>query len=328
MYQPPKIKPLCPPEIPPRCEDIPYASVILDNGEDYELKMDIYQDSQQSQPGPCIIYIFGGGFLWGEYKQVTQKAVYCRDLVRLTKEGYTVVCPDYRRASQSIFPACIQDLKGLVRFLKAHGREFHIDPERLGVLGNSAGGHLAMMLALSADHLAIEGCVGGNLDQSSSVKTAVSFYGTADLWDVLRDSVRSDYLSAKDLVGTEIENVGNDQAPLIPAIIVGYTGQGRSITKLHQVLESGNSSNPDWTYIDLLKKCSPISYVHADCPPILLLHGSKDPIVNPNQSRKLYQSLVDAGADVTLVEYGQGGHGPSLGSEIDQFAYDFLKQNL
>ena len=150
MYVPPTVKPLCPPEEKPRFEDVPYATVKLDNGQDYTLKLDIYQSAGQSKPGPCIIYIFGGGFMWGEYKQVTQKAVYCRDLVRLTKEGYTVVCPDYRLVSQSIFPACINDVKGVVRFLKANGEKYNIDPERIGALGNSAGGCLAAMLALSS----------------------------------------------------------------------------------------------------------------------------------------------------------------------------------
>lgn len=140
MYVPPTVKPLCPPEEKPRFEDVAYATVKLDDGQDYTLKLDIYQSAGQDKPGPCIIYIFGGGFMWGEYKQVTQKAVYCRDLVRLTREGYTVVCPDYRLVSQSIFPACINDVKGVVRFLKANGEKYHIDPERIGALGNSAGG--------------------------------------------------------------------------------------------------------------------------------------------------------------------------------------------
>ena len=191
MYQPPKIKPLCPPELPPRYEDLVYATTVLDDGSPYELKMDIYQHPEQQTPGPCIIYIFGGGFLWGEYKQITQKAVYCRDLVRLTKEGYTVVCADYRLASQAIFPACIHDLKGLVRFLKANGENFQIDPDRIGVLGNSAGGHLASMLALSADCPEIEGVVGGNLEYSSSVKAAAVFYGTSDLLEMLKNSATS-----------------------------------------------------------------------------------------------------------------------------------------
>lgn len=328
MYIPPKEKPLCPPEEAPRFEDIRYATVRLDNGADYELKMDIYQNSSQTKPGPCIIYIFGGGFLWGEYKQVTQKAVYCRDLVRLTKEGYTIVCPDYRLASQAIFPACIHDVKGLVRFLKANGSDYHIDPERIGVLGNSAGGHLASMLALSADVPEIEGDVGGNLEYSSSVKAASVFYGVSDLWDVLTDSAQSERFGKQVLTGTEIEAIGKEQAAMIPAIIVGYTGQGRTVEKLNNILQKGDRNHPDWPYLALLKKCSPIQYVHASCPPILLLHGGRDKIVAPAQSLKLYQALVEVGADATFVSYAQGGHGPSLGKEIDRFAYDFLKHRL
>lgn len=279
MYVPPKVKPLCPPEERPRFEDVPYARVTLDNGQAYTLKLDIYQSPEQNTPGPCIIYIFGGGFLWGEYKQVTQKAVYCRDLVRLTKEGCTVVCPDYRLVSQSIFPACIHDVKGVVRFLKANGEKYNIDPDRIGALGNSAGGCLASMLALSANCRELEGEVGGNLEYDSSIKAAAIFYAPADLCQSIRTSAAALSGPPKDLIGTEIENVGNDNAG-------------------------------------------------ADCPPVAIFQGGRDTIVDPDQSEILYHALVKAGADATFVACSGGGHGPSLGEEIDQFAYNFLKKRL
>lgn len=257
MYVPPKVKPLCPPEERPRFEDVPYARVTLDNGQAYTLKLDIYQSPEQNTPGPCIIYIFGGGFLWGEYKQVTQKAVYCRDLVRLTKEGYTVVCPDYRLVSQSIFPACIHDVKGVVRFLKANGEKYNIDPNRIGALGNSAGGCLASMLALSANCRELEGEVGGNLEYDSSIKAAAIFYGPADLCQSIRTSAAALSGLPKDLIGTEIENVGNDNAGIIPALIVGYTGPGRSLFTLNQVLERNDPGDPDWHFIELTSTALP-----------------------------------------------------------------------
>lgn len=328
MYIAPKVKPLCPPEVPPRFEDVAYAEVTLDNGEPYTLKLDIYQSADQTEPGPCIVYIFGGGWMWGEYKQVTQKAVYCRDLVRLTREGYTVVCPDYRLASQSIFPACIHDVKGVVRFLKANAEKYHIDPDRIGALGNSAGGHLAAMLAFSANAADMEGDVGGNLEYSSAIKAAALFYAPADLCDAIRTSAASVKGPAKDLTGTEIENVGNDSAGVIPAIIVGYTGTGRTITGLNAVLERNDPTDPDWHYIELTKKCSPITYVSADCPPVAIFQGGRDILVDPAQSEKLYHALTAVGADATLVCYSAGCHGPSLGEEIDQFAYRFLKNRL
>lgn len=326
MYVPPKIKPLCPPELPPRYEDVPYAQVALDDGRPYTLRLDIYQDPGQSLPGPCIVYIFGGGWMWGEYKQATQKAVYCRDLVRLTREGYTVVCPDYRLASQSVFPACIHDVKGAVRFLKANGERYHIDPERIGVLGNSAGGHLAAMLALSAGHPEIEGTVGGNLEFSSLVKAAALFYAPADLGDTIRTSAAA--VKERDLTGTELEGASGSTADAIPALIVGYTGPGRTVTGLCEVLERDDPSDPDWRYIELTRLCSPITYVSAGCPPVAIFHGGRDSVVDPAQSEKLYHALVAAGADATLIEYSLGAHGPSLGGEVDRFAYEFLKSRL
>lgn len=329
MYKPPKVKPLCPPEVPPRYEDVPYAEVVLDNGTPYTLKMDIYQDPNQNEPGPCIIYIFGGGWSWGEYKQVTQKAVYCRDLVRLTKEGYTIVCPDYRLITQSLFPACIHDIKGCVRFLKAHGPEYHIDPERIGALGNSAGAHLTSMITVAGKAPELEGDVGGNLEYSSEVKAGCIFYGPADLRDnaiYSANQVKGKQLP--DLTGTEVEGLSNDNAFSIPALIIGYVGPGRNIQTLAKMIEEEDQENPDWEYVELLKKYSPITYVREDCPPVCFFHGGHDPLVDPDQSEKMYHALRDAGADATLICYSHGGHGPSLGEQVDQFAYTYLKDRL
>ena len=328
MYIPPKAKPLCPPEQPPRFEDVPYAEVKLENGNDYTLKLDIYQDQARTRPGPCIVYYFGGGWLWGEYKQTTQKAVYIRDLVRLTAQGYTVVCPDYRLVSQAPFPACIHDSKAAIRFLKANNAKFNIDPERIGVLGNSAGAHLAAMVAMSADRPELEGDVGGNLEYSSSVKAACLFYCPADLVDSIRSSAASVQGIAKDLTGTEIENMSNDKAAYVPALVVGYTGPSRTITKLAEVLEHGDTKDPDWRFIELTKQCSPIQYASQKNPPIALFHGGHDVIVPLEQSEKLYHALIQADADATFISYSYAGHGPSLGEQVDQFAYRFLMERL
>ena len=105
MYIPPSVKPLCPPEQAPRYEDVVYGEVTLDNGQPYTLKLDIYQSPDQTEPGPCIIYYFGGGWMWGEYKQVTQKAVYCRDLVRTV--SYTHLDVYKRQISHRTWAGCV-----------------------------------------------------------------------------------------------------------------------------------------------------------------------------------------------------------------------------
>ncbi len=324
MYLPPKEKPLCPPERPPRFEDVPYAEVPLDDGSLYTLRLDIYQSEAQTAPGPCVVYYFGGAWMWGDYKQTVQKAVYCRDLVRLCEKGLTVVCPSYRLAQQAVFPACVHDAKGVIRFLKANAARFHIDPDRIGVLGNSAGGHLAAMVALSASHPEIEGDVGGNLGFDSSVRAACLFYAPSDLVELIRTTPAAE---KKDLSGTEVDTLKGD-ADEVSAVIVGYTGPGRSLARLKEVLARGDTSDPDWAYVELSRVCSPVTYVSADCPPVAIFHGGHDTVVPIGQSELLYRALVEAGADATYLSYAMGAHGPSLGPQVDRFAHEFLLERL
>lgn len=325
MANQPKVKPLCPPGQAPRFEDVIYGETILDNGEAYTLKMDIYQDPNQKTPGPCIIYYFGGGWMWGEYKQVTQKAVYCRDLVKLTEEGYTVVSPSYRLVTQSAFPACIHDCKGVVRFLKAHAQEFNIDPERIGVLGNSAGGHLAAMVAMSSGCKEMEGEVGGNLEFSSDVKAAAVFYAPTDLLAIMKQNNQKE--QERNLEGTEIENVATSQNdPWIH--IFGYPEPENMTGRLSRLMETEDREDPDWKYIELAKSCSPVTYASEDCPPMIIFHGGQDPVVPIEQSEVLYKALSAAGAKAMYLTNSEAGHGPSMGTELDQMAYQFLKNRL
>ncbi|MFP7255190.1 alpha/beta hydrolase [Terribacillus goriensis] len=318
------VKPLCPPGRPPRYEDIPFAEVALDTGESYTLKMDIYQDLNQKTPGPCIIYYFGGGWMYGEYKQVTQKAVYFRELIKLVEQGYTIVSPSYRLASQSVFPACIHDCKGVVRYLKANANRYHIDPERIGVLGNSAGGHLAAMVAMSANCREMEGDVGGNQEYTSAVRAAAIFYAPSDIVELIKSDTNA---ALKNLSGTEVDHADKSMDTVVTQIL-GYTEPGKSLLDLNGLLESGDTSELDWKYIELAKKCSPITYASADNPPMMILHGSKDPLVPIEQSESLYKALVSSGAEAMYLAASKANHGPTMGEEADQMAYQFLKNRL
>lgn len=318
------VKPLCPPGRPPRYEDVPFAEVALDNGEPYTLKMDIYQDLNQKTPGPCIIYYFGGGWMYGEYKQVTQKAVYFRELIRLVEQGFTIVSPSYRLASQSVFPACIHDCKGVVRFLKANAKRYNIDPERIGVLGNSAGGHLAAMVAMSANCREIEGDVGGNQEFTSAVRAAAIFYAPSDLVELIKSDANA---ALKNLSGTEVDHADKSMDTVVTQIL-GYTEPGKSLLDLNRLLESGDTSERDWKYIELAKICSPITYASADNPPMMILHGGKDPLVPIEQSESLYKALVSSDADAMYLSYSRANHGPTMGEEADHMAFQFLKSRL
>ena len=96
------------------------------------------------------------------------------------RHGYAAISPQYRFCPKEVFPAQVQDVKAAVRWVKTHAKEYDIDPERVGAVGFSAGGHLAMMLGLtgSADGLEGEGSADG---PDSRVKAVVNFFGPTDL---------------------------------------------------------------------------------------------------------------------------------------------------
>jgi len=86
----------------------------------------------------------------------------------------------YRLAPAYKFPAAVWDCKSAVRWLRANRKKYHVDPDRVGVMGGSAGGHLALFLGVTAGRPEFEGESEGNADQSSAVSCVVSYYGPSD----------------------------------------------------------------------------------------------------------------------------------------------------
>lgn len=318
-YEPPPVKPLAPPLRAPRYEDVFLASVPLDDGSTMNLRFDVYQNPAQTEPGPCVVYFFGGGWMDGDYKQRTsQKAVYMRDLAELTERGLTVVSASYRLVQQAAFPACVHDAKALIRHLKAHGHEYLIDPARVGVLGNSAGAHLSAMVALTHGDPEIDGRVGDDLDQDPSVAAAVLYYGPSDLVSMARST------GARDTSGSEVDDIFASDDVGMFEVVLGYDRSRHDGRSLERLWTEGEGQD----YLEVLRRFSPITHVSGAHPPILILHGGKDALVPLAHSENLYDALVDAGADATYLTYSRGAHGPSLGPEVDAFAYEFLISRL
>jgi acetyl esterase/lipase len=125
-------------------------------------------------PFPAVLLLHDGGWIDGSRKQFRQT------LKTLAARGYVAVAADYRLAPQDRFPAQLEDCKAAVRWLRANAAAHEIDPERIGVVGFSAGGHLACLLGVTTPEDALEG-EGGNAGQSSRVQAVVSFFGPTDL---------------------------------------------------------------------------------------------------------------------------------------------------
>ena len=125
---------------------------------------------QDSVPRTVIVWLCGGAF------QQMDRSIWLPTLFPYAEQGYAIASVDYRVAAQAPYPAAVQDVKTAIRFLRAHSAEFCIDPERIAVMGESAGGYLAAMAAVDAPEFEC----GDWLEQSSRVQAVVDYYGKVE----------------------------------------------------------------------------------------------------------------------------------------------------
>lgn len=136
--------------------------------------LDLYLP-RRAAPAPLAVWLHGGSWVAGDKQPVPVVLLELRD------RGFAVAAVNYRLTGISSHPAQLHDVKGAVRWLRAHAAEYGLDPSRVYLVGFSAGGHLASLAALTSGDDALEGDVGGNLDQSSAVAGVVAYAGPTDL---------------------------------------------------------------------------------------------------------------------------------------------------
>ena len=142
------------------------------NPDGQHLPLDLARPRTGDGPFPAIVCIHGGGFRAGT------REGYDALCVTLAQHGYVAGTITYRLAPAYQFPAAVYDCKAAVRWLRSNASKYHIDPARIGVMGGSAGGHLALFLGVTGGVKEFEGT--GNLDQSSDVSCVVSYFGPSD----------------------------------------------------------------------------------------------------------------------------------------------------
>jgi acetyl esterase/lipase len=217
------------------------------------------------KPMPAIVYIHGGGWIGGSPDQAIGFINY------FAHHGYVAVSIEYRLSGEAKFPAQIEDCKCAVRYLRAHAAGYNLDPDRIGAMGDSAGGHLAALLGASAGVKEFEGA-GGWPDFSSKVEAVCDWYGPVEF--------------------SKRVETGNAEMDLM---INGYVAT---------LLGGTPQEKPG-----LAKSASPVTWLTKDAPPFLIMHGDKDPVVPLAQSQEFADALKAAGVDVTFHIIPNAGHG-------------------
>jgi acetyl esterase/lipase len=165
--------------LPPGLAQNPPPNVLVERNVPFaragesELRLDVAKPAGEG-PYPAVICIHGGGWVGGDRKQMSQT------IAVLAARGYVAVSPDYRLAPAEPFPAAVEDCKAAVRWLRANARDYRVNPDRIGAMGFSAGGHLACLLGVTDRSDGLEG-QGSNAEASSRVQAVVSFFGPTDL---------------------------------------------------------------------------------------------------------------------------------------------------
>lgn len=258
---------------------IKYASYLDINGKRQSLLLDLYLPRRDTVPNPpLLIYVAGGGWLVGSRST-------CPGALIATR-GYAMACIDYRPTNVATFPAQINDVKAAIRWLRANYGRYHFDGNRIGIWGDSAGGHLSALAGTSGNVPELEGVM-GTPGVPSNVQAVVDWYGPTD-FNALHLAFNED-----------IPNPMNDGFWLRYKDHPWY-----GITYAVTLLLGGAVGK----HQDLVRLANPLTWIEPTDPPFLVYHGTPDNVVPVSQSDMLVSALQANGVGVEYVRPGDRGH--------------------
>lgn len=252
--------------------DRAYIDVVYDTLSTSQ-NLNLYLPLTGEGPFPVVVFIHGGGWFRGNKTGGREYP-----WIRLREHGYAVASLNYRLSGETPHPAGLVDCKTAIRFLKANAERYHIDPEKFAVSGDSAGGHYALMTALTSGNPAFEDLRRGFAGENTDVLCAVAWYPATDLSETMRTIQAGEYTG----FGAEFawENIER------------YVGK-----HIQDVKD------------ECLVQASPIQYISPNMPPVLLQHGNADTIAPLDQSLRFYRAAAAAGGKdkvaLTIIDGAQ-----------------------
>ena len=235
---------------------------------------------------PALVAIHGGGWRAGS------RSFYQHWGTELARDGYGLFTIEYRLGKPGVYPAAVYDAKAAIQFIRANAGSFSVDPNRIGLIGDSAGACLAALLALAGDRFAAAYRDDANAAVPINVKAVVGFYGIYDMlaqWthDMQTQSRREDLAQRnRDFIVRPLDSITEEFLGVSPR-------QNRS-----RYLES-----------------SPISYATMDRNNertqvrFLLINGDRDDLVDSeSQSGAFFAALTQAGFFAQRIAVAEAGH--------------------
>ncbi len=263
--------------------DQPYAG-----NENPKQKVDLYLSKKRNtdKPLPVVALIHGGGWVNGD------RLGYAAAAIQFARTGdYASVTVGYRLTKEARWPAQIHDCKAAIRWIRAHAKEYNLDPDKIAVMGSSAGGHLSSLIGTSGDVKELEGDLGPNTTFSSRVQCVVNLCGPEDFTQAL-------------MFDQEKKPVLKDDA------VIGLLG--------------GNYEEKHTEAV----AASPVTYVTKDDPPFITFHGSADQRVAYLHAEAIHAALQKASVPSLLIPITNGGHGSVSHPEVIARAKLFVGKTL
>lgn len=235
------------------------------------LKLDLWVPPTAG-PAPLVVWIHGGAWIFGDRRDLPPTLRPDQTFDALLDAGIAVATIDYRLVLEAAFPAQLHDVKAAVRYLRSVADQLGLDPGRVGVWGESAGGHLAVLAGLTGHRADLEGDL-GVVGPSSAVDVVVDWYAPTNLEPLPQPT---------------------GPTPLTPILSPGVSSPEAQL--VHGLDEQTR------------RDASPVTHVTAGAPPFLIVHGTADPLVPFSQSEQLTAALTAAGVPVRLVPVEGAGH--------------------
>lgn len=254
-----------------------------------KLLLDVY-GADPAMVRPAVIFVHGGSWRSGSKSDLGFAAA------ALARQGYVGFSINYRllRNGRNRFPAQIDDVQRAVRWVRAHAKDYGVDPEKIGALGASAGGHLVALLGTTETRDNSDAELAGF---SSRVQCVVDLYGPTDFTTALEPENQ--------------RKMAEDPSP------------GAQIVQEFLGALPGAAEN--------YRAASPLTHIDKKTAPFLIFHGGKDALVPLEQSQRMDAALRAAGIESKLVVFPDAVHGyrePQLLLQTFAGATEFFDRHL